>query len=256
MDFLTAYQTQQKHYQSLFDTENRRHQQLSIARLLCIGVVLWGLYGYYREASLFALGIALLAFIGFLILVKFYDKVSKKLALYQKILVVNTHELAYLNEGELPFDDGSVFINPSHPYSYDLDIFGNRSLFQHINRTANFIGKEKLAAHFIADFSKKEIEDNQKAVEELRDMIDWRQRFYAIGLLNPDNQAAVKRLLVWCQTPAKTFSPVVRLLSYIFPLAFVASVVAFFMTEGDLFYNLIKLFFGLNIGLTALILNE
>jgi MutS domain V len=256
MDFLKTYQTQQSQYQSLFDTENKKHQQLSIARLLCIGLVLWGLYFYYRESALFALGIAAGAFIVFLILVKIYDKVSKRMAFYGKIKDINVDELSYLNEGQLHFEDGSEFVNPSHSYSYDLDIFGKRSLFQHVNRTANSIGKEKLAHYFLFDFSKKEILDNQAAIKELTDMVDWRQRFYAIGLLDPDSPHTAKHLIQWFQKPAKTISPIIRVLCYVMPLAFVASVVALFITDDDFYFSLVKLFAVLNLSLAGLFFKE
>jgi MutS domain V len=256
MDFLNTYQTQQSHYQNLFDTENKKHQQLSIARLVCIGLVLWGLYFYYRESALFALGIAAFAFIVFLILVKIYDKVSKRMAFYEKIKDINIDELSYLNDGELHFEDGSEFVNPSHSYSYDLDIFGKRSLFQHINRTANSIGKEKLAHYFLFDFNKKEILYNQEAIKELTEMVDWRQRFYAIGLLNPDSPETAKHLIQWFQTSVKTISPLVRVLCYIFPIALTASIVGFVLTDDDLFYNLIKLFAFLNLSIAGLFFKE
>ena len=31
------------------------------------------------------------------------------------------------------FDDGKEFVNPSHLYTLDLDVFGEHSLFQYIN---------------------------------------------------------------------------------------------------------------------------
>jgi MutS domain V len=256
MTFLKTYQTQQSHYQNLFDTENKKHQQLSIARLVCIGLVLLGLYFYYRESALFALGVAAFAFIVFLILVKIYDKVTKQRDFYEKIKDINVDELSYLNEGQLPFDDGSEFVNPSHSYSYDLDIFGKRSLFQHVNRTANSIGKEKLAHYFLFDFNKKEILDNQAAIQELTDMVDWRQRFYAIGLLNPDSPDTAKHLIQWFQKPAKNISPIVRVLCYLMPLAFVASAIALFVTDDDYYFSLVKLFAVLNLSIAGLFFKE
>jgi DNA mismatch repair ATPase MutS len=252
MDYLNTYKTQQNHYQALYDKENQKHKQLSIARLICIGLVLWGGYFYYKESALFALGIAFSAFIVFLILVKRYDKVSKQMALFKKISDINTTELRYVNEGYLPFEDGSEFINPSHSYSYDLDVFGKRSLFQHINRTANTIGKEKLAHYFLYNFSEKEIIDNQKAIAELKDMVDWRQCFYAIGQLNPDSPDAVQRFLRWTRTPPKVISPFIKVLCYLIPLAFVIPAIAYIATSDDLYFSLIKLFFGLNLCLVAL----
>ena len=66
------------------------------------------------------------------------------------------------------FDDGKEFVNPSHLYTLDLDVFGEHSLFQYINRTATPIGKLHLANWFNAHLENKEaIEHRQEAIHEL-----------------------------------------------------------------------------------------
>ena len=39
---------------------------------------------------------------------------------------------------------GKEYIDPGHLYTFDLDIFGEHSLFQYINRTSTPVGKEHL----------------------------------------------------------------------------------------------------------------
>ena len=41
-------------------------------------------------------------------------------------------------------DTGEEFINRDHDYSYDLDIFGENSLFQYINTAKTFFGRIKM----------------------------------------------------------------------------------------------------------------
>lgn len=55
------------------------------------------------------------------------------------------------------FDDGKEFVNPSHLYTLDLDVFGEHSLFQYINRTATPIGKQHLASWFNAHLETKKL---------------------------------------------------------------------------------------------------
>jgi hypothetical protein len=45
--------------------------------------------------------------------------------------------------------NGLEFNDFHHPYAYDLDIFGEHSLFQNLNRTATFIGRKKLAEQLL-----------------------------------------------------------------------------------------------------------
>lgn len=58
------------------------------------------------------------------------------------------NELNALNGDFSAFRDGKEYVNPSHEYTYDLDIFGGASLFQRINRTITKEGSDRLAALF------------------------------------------------------------------------------------------------------------
>ena len=55
------------------------------------------------------------------------------------------HEEAALSGDFSAFDDGERFIDPHHPFTYDLDIFGKESLYQRINRT----GLQRVSAGWI-----------------------------------------------------------------------------------------------------------
>ena len=41
-------------------------------------------------------------------------------------------------------DTGKEYIDPTHDFSNDLDIFGKKSLFAYLNRSASIIGQQKL----------------------------------------------------------------------------------------------------------------
>jgi len=79
-------------------------------------------------------------------------------------------------------DAGTEFLHSSHNYNEDLDIFGNRSLFQLINRTATAYGRIALAKRLSNPITDIDIlKARQNAIYELRDKPDWRQNFQAIG---------------------------------------------------------------------------
>lgn len=86
------------------------------------------------------------------------------------------------------FDDGKEFINPSHLYTLDLDVFGEHSLFQYINRTATPIGKQHLANWFNAHLENKAaIDHRQEAIRELSTDLEYRQQIRLLGLLYKGN---------------------------------------------------------------------
>ena len=87
------------------------------------------------------------------------------------------------------FDGAPEKSSAEHSFSLDLDLFGNHSLFQSINRTVTFMGKEKLAGWFMQPLTDKTmIERRQEAIRELESFTQLRQHFYVTGILHPGNK--------------------------------------------------------------------
>ncbi len=135
-------------------------------------------------------------------------------------LVLNHHtKIAYLkkhtsflkkiNESEIlrekcdleEFDTGHKFIDQNHPYTSDLDIFGQHSIFQLVNRTTTESGMILLAAWLSEPASNNEIHDRQDAIKELSQKLDWRQDFQASGMHFQNNKSDYFKLLDWVKKP-------------------------------------------------------
>jgi DNA mismatch repair ATPase MutS len=96
---------------------------------------------------------------------------------------INEKEIDLLNHHYEKFNGGVEFLEPQHPFSSDLDLFGRRSIFQLLNRTVTHTGRQKLASLLLAPpLDKKEIKERQRAVQELSTMSEWCQNFMAQGL--------------------------------------------------------------------------
>ena len=104
----------------------------------------------------------------FLLLVKYHNRLFLRKDYQEKRLEVNRQELAALDQDSSAFDDGKEFADPAHPYTYDLDVFGPRSLFQYVNRTCTRLGREQLARWMACHLDKQEpILRRQEAEQEL-----------------------------------------------------------------------------------------
>ena len=71
-----------------------------------------------------------------------------------------------------------------HPYARDLDLFGRGSLFEFINTAKTEIGEETLASWLGTPGSIEEIAARQRAVQELRDKLGFREQ---LAVLAPDD---------------------------------------------------------------------
>ena len=76
---------------------------------------------------------------------------------------------------------GERFIDPEHPFSSDLDLFGPASLFELLSLARTRQGEDTLARWLQAGSSLQEIEQRQQAVQEMSGMLDLRERLSRVA---------------------------------------------------------------------------
>jgi len=121
----------------------------------------------------------------------------------------HTAFLKGINESEIlrekcnleEFDTGHNFINQNHPYTSDLDIFGQHSIFQLLNRSTTESGMILLSEWLSEPAPNYEIHDRQKAIKELSQKLDWRQDFQASGMHFQNKKSDYYKLLDWVEAP-------------------------------------------------------
>ena len=128
-------------------------------------------------------------------------------------------------------DDGGDFLDNTHDYSADLDIFGKNSLFQWINNAVTFTGRQKLKGLFLGQIgTRTDILERQQAVEELAKMLTWRQGFLAEGLMASGKISDPRSLIAWAAESSEVFrKPWVILVIRACPVVTVALVIAGFL---------------------------
>ncbi len=134
---------------------------------------------------------------------------------FNKIAYLRKHVsfLKRINESEIlrgncvlkEFDTGYKFIDPNHPYTSDLDIFGQHSIFQLVNRTTTESGMILLSEWLSKPAPNYEIHERQKAIQELSQKLDWRQDFQASGMHFQNKKSDYNKLLTWVETPNVLF---------------------------------------------------
>ncbi len=192
--------------------------------------------------------IAAVAAITFFILINRHMKLAQKMRMNKALADINQNEHDYLSRSAIPFDDGKNHIQTKHPYTYDLDIFGDHSLFHRLNRTATYVGSRKLA-HFLSHrLSNDEIIAQQEAIKEVSSKIEWRQEINAVSMTSDDSPKTYKTLIDWTKTEAKPHSTLVKILSYLFPLLTIVSLVTYAWVGGDIPRLSFSILFLINLG--------
>lgn len=242
-----TYQTALQQYQSLYRHFSQTDTRLGILRLAVAAAVILLVVQYFRAGGLVFAGSALAGAALFLYLVRRHAAVVRRKQFYRQLIQVNEHELAALKGDFSHFADGAQYVDPEHPYTYDLDIFGKNSLFQYLNRTANAIGSDRLARYFLQDQSKREILDTQAAVRDLAPRFRWRQELLAEGQLHADQASAYRNLLQWAEQPVSRTALPLRILYYTLTVATAAVGLGLFLVPISALGQAFKILTALNL---------
>ena len=144
--------------------------------------------------------IGILALGVFMFFVIRYFKLNRKEKFTKNLMQVNRQEIEALRGNIDNFEDGKEYRNTNHPYSNDLELFGPKSLFQFLNRTCTYTGKNELANWLYNVLGiQEDIKRRQSAVNELKDLISWRQKFLATGKLIDINAYNDTQLISWAK---------------------------------------------------------
>lgn len=226
---------------------NKKYNTISLFRLLSIFLFLASIYFYIQKSEGFWILLAVIFFTSFLFLMRIHSRLSFQRLLTKALLQINEDEISFLKREKIPFENGVEFQDFHHPYAYDLDIFGEHSLFQNLNRTATFIGKKIFATSLLHKATNDEIIANQQAVKELTEKLDWRQEFLAFAKVSQDNQSSYEALLKWSKSSRSDLSKTAIVLSYVFPALFLGTLIAYLITNSIVFLSCMSYVFVINL---------
>ncbi len=208
---------------SLFTRElkirKRNGNLLSFLRLL---IFIAGIIMIYLASGIHPfLAVACFLLSGFLffIAVKKHGQNNLQQRHVKELIKINDDEVRGMEGDISPFDNGSEYVNTTHPFSFDLDLFGEGSLFQYLNRTCSTGGKERLKNLLIEPLNDhSEIRARQDAVKELTPGLGWRQKFLATGNSYEESGEEEQSILEWAnKTPEFRNSQILHVIRFLLP---------------------------------------
>jgi DNA mismatch repair ATPase MutS len=227
-ELLSFYKKRCENFTSTLAAERKKINLVSNLRLATALAFLIATYFSFTNTTLaFA---ALLLLVAFVLLVQRHSRMFEQKTHLENLLRINEHETKSLIGDGSGFANGSEFIDPHHPYTHDLDIFGEGSLFQSVSRCNTIRGKQRMANR-LADalLDQDEILANQTAIKELAQKTEFRQHFQAAGLEIGEQQHDHEELLAWLRSPSILFTKDwFRIILYTLPATTLVSIVAAF----------------------------
>jgi hypothetical protein len=200
---LSTYQQNITIAQEQIQFYQKKVNVFSLLRLIAFGALLVLIYWAvkFETFTLFAIG-AIIIGVTFNWLVARQSWFEKQKAYFQNFKAVNQNEIDSIEQHTNIYANGDSYNNEKHYYTSDLDIFGNASLYQLINRAATTTGRQKLADWLTAPAAKPIILQRQEAIQELKEKAPWKLETQARLLFaNEDDADGLAKLFKYLHTP-------------------------------------------------------
>ena len=128
--------------------------------------------GYSR---LLKIGIDVALVIGFSVFTVINSRLRREIDYHKGIILINKRYLKRLDGSWTEFaDTGKDFYDPEHQYAGDLDIVGQKSLYQMLNGTSTWHGRKQFAEDLLSpNYNATEILERQKSVDELANELEY-----------------------------------------------------------------------------------
>lgn len=246
MDASTVYSGLLARYSSKAQLLKQQLGWLSLLRLLLFcGFIFLGYKSLVTGAAGFIIG-TLVLLVVFLLMIRVYDQMQQRTAFYKALVKLNSDEISFLEGNPSVYSTGKEYTDPHHPYSYDLDMFGEGGLFPYVNRCSTSFGKEALAQSLLHP-NTTSIEERQKAIAELKDKLEFRQHLQAHGSLLDTREKEMQQLKAWLETAPAFKNKTLYYFLMLLPLASTSCLVYFFITEQEQALNIFYDLFILNL---------
>jgi hypothetical protein len=204
---------------NLLATLDLRRRRCGLLRLAVFAVAAAVVWLAVRDAlPVWPIAAPVVVFIG---LVWWQSRVEREMECARRAIAFYERGLARLEyRWHGGGETGERFIDPHHPYSVDLDIFGRGSLFELISSARTRGGEKKLADWLLSSADVAEVTERHEAVRELQPLLNLREQLAVLGGdfrvgVNPEHLAA------WARLPAHAFAPALRWAAFVlsFPTA-------------------------------------
>ena len=213
-----------------WDKLNRLQETAANARLgvFVLGLVmLWLIFGSPAWSIYWLIPVV----VGFAALLTWSERVKRNAGRAERSVAFYERGLARIDDQwDEDGETGKRFQDLKHPYSPDLDLFGDGSLYQLLCSARTRIGEEFLASWLRSPATLDEIRERQEAIQELRPMIDLREELALRGEnvregIDPD------ALVQWGAQPAVLTTQWPRVVAALLSLVLIGALIGWY--RGD-----------------------
>ena len=241
---LEFYIAEKESFESALKEIQSKLRLLSVIRFLVFCATVFFVYYFLGDAKLMTLS-GVVGGVTFVFFLKNYLNLKYKKNELEELVRINTVEIEVLNGHYFDLETGEEYLDPSHMFSYDIDLFGRGSFFQYSNRTATAAGRQKLV-NLLTSNDLVGIEKKQEAIKELAEKPKWRQRFSAVASLI-ETENSPNAIVKWIRQYTLFLPKAMQYIPNIFSVISVGIMVAMYFDILAFGHLLVWFFLGLGI---------
>jgi DNA mismatch repair ATPase MutS len=256
-DLSRFYQSYINRYEQAVQAIKKQLFYVAVVRLTAFAAFLFFVYRFMVNQQTFLAVLSLFSLAAFLYFVKRSTTLTNQKVANENLLFINRNELGMINGETNKFDNGDS--ERSHEEYYeDLDIFGEGSLFQLLNRTSTSHGKAALAEllkHSLlnADYFNAQ----QQAVKVMSPQHTERQLITAGALQEKDTKGSLTDLTTWLNQPPVALTNKWMLFArYALPLLSLITLLISLYLDHFYFLTLVAFISWLHVGYLAKYTNQ
>ena len=234
----TATQLYKQYYQ--------QYNAIAFARLIDLLFAIVIGYKAINESSWLWGFLASVMIVLFFLLIGKHKQIAVKRRIAKAKIAINEREIAFIEQGIYPADNGKDFEPAQHPYAYDLDVLGEKSLYHYLNRTHTYLGRKRLAEQLLYP-KDTAILAHQEAIKALTPQLAWRQTFMAHAEQIDDSPSFYDRLQQWAATPTPPMGKFMRVFTVISPIVFTLSAIIGYIYDYEVLKSIAKLLLTINL---------
>lgn len=250
-NLLRFYKSEEKQLKNRLLKVKKNLKILSLLRITVFILTAIAIYLFF-ENTLASTVFLIVGGSGFYFLVVKYSKEKLEKTLLNCKIEINQTEIAVLN-GDFSFlPNGNEYLDSDHHFSHDIDLFGENSFFQYLNRTASTDGSRKLAK-LMTENQTSSIYQKQEAIKELSEKVKWRQHFSAL-ISMVKTEIPTKKIIGFFKNYKNVFSKIALFL----PISFSAISIIFIVLTffENLPFNALVIWFFVGLIVTSLFLKK
>ena len=234
----TATQLYKQYYQ--------QYNAIAFARLIDLLFAIVIGYKAINESSWLWGFLAAVMIVLFFLLIGKHKQIAVKRRIAKAKIAINEREIAFIEQGIYPADNGKDFEPAQHPYAYDLDILGEKSLYHYLNRTHTYLGRKRLVQRLLYPDTTT-ILTHQEAIKALTPQLAWRQTFMAHAEQIDDSPSFYDRLQQWAAAPTTPMGKFMRVFTVISPIVFTLSAIIGYIYDYEVLKSIAKLLLTINL---------